>query len=142
VQKLTAPGYVFQHWRSEPTLEPASRKGAKELFFIFKDEDQRARDHGAATTLRAAPAGGAVVIDFNKAYSPPCAFTRFATRPLPCARTAWPRVEAGEKHRRASADAAGRRPGSGSQGRHRRREVREGAGCWCGAASAAASWTT
>ncbi len=26
---------------------------------------------------------GNVVIDFNKAYNPPCAFTEFATCPLP-----------------------------------------------------------
>ena len=29
------------------------------------------------------PSAGALVIDFNKAYNPPCAFTRFATCPLP-----------------------------------------------------------
>ena len=26
---------------------------------------------------------GKVILDFNKAYNPPCAFTKFATCPLP-----------------------------------------------------------
>jgi len=39
------------------------------------------------------------VIDFNKAYSPPCAFTNFATCPLPPRQNHLPfRVEAGEKN--------------------------------------------
>ena len=29
------------------------------------------------------PKNGKVVLDFNKAYSPPCAFTPYATCPLP-----------------------------------------------------------
>ena len=29
------------------------------------------------------PKEGKVVLDFNKAYNPPCAFTPFATCPLP-----------------------------------------------------------
>jgi uncharacterized protein len=38
------------------------------------------------------------VIDFNKAYNPPCAFTPFATCPLPPPENRLPfRVTAGEK---------------------------------------------
>ncbi|MES1243263.1 MAG: DUF1684 domain-containing protein, partial [Acidobacteriota bacterium] len=45
-----------------------------------------------------APKGGKVVIDFNLAYNPPCAFTAFATCPLPPAQNKLAlRVEAGEK---------------------------------------------
>ena len=41
---------------------------------------------------------GKVVIDFSKAYSPPCAFTNFATCPLPPSQNRLPfRIEAGEK---------------------------------------------
>jgi len=39
-----------------------------------------------------------MVIDFNKAYNPPCAFTAFATCPLPPIQNHLPfRIEAGEK---------------------------------------------
>ncbi len=43
------------------------------------------------------PLGGKVVLDFNKAYNPPCAFTPYATCPLPPPQNWMPvRVEAGE----------------------------------------------
>jgi hypothetical protein len=43
------------------------------------------------------PRNGQVVLDFNKAESPPCAFTPFATCPLPPKENALPiRIEAGE----------------------------------------------
>ena len=44
------------------------------------------------------PKDGQVVLDFNKAYSPPCAFTSFATCPLPPRQNRLAvRIEAGEK---------------------------------------------
>ena len=44
------------------------------------------------------PKDGKVVVDFNRAYNPPCAYTDFATCPLPPAENRLPiRVEAGEK---------------------------------------------
>jgi uncharacterized protein (DUF1684 family) len=44
------------------------------------------------------PKDGKTVIDFNQAYNPPCAFTPYATCPLPPKQN-WlsVRVEAGEK---------------------------------------------
>ena len=102
VQKLTAPGYVvFEHGGRELTLEPVlEEEGAQELFFIFRDQTSGHETYGAGRYLYAAlPKDGAVVIDFNKAYSPPCAFTRFATCPLPPRQNRLGvRVEAGEKH--------------------------------------------
>ena len=42
--------------------------------------------------------GRQVVLDFNKAYNPPCAFTPYATCPLPPAENRLAvRIEAGEK---------------------------------------------
>jgi uncharacterized protein len=102
VQKMTAPGYVvFRHGGRELKLEPVLEgEGAKELFFIFKDQTSGHETYGAGRYLYAAlPRDGTVVIDFNKAYSPPCAFTRFATCPLPPRQNRLTvRVEAGEKH--------------------------------------------
>jgi uncharacterized protein (DUF1684 family) len=40
-----------------------------------------------------------VVLDFNKAENPPCAFTEFATCPLPPKENQLPvRIEAGERY--------------------------------------------
>jgi hypothetical protein len=45
------------------------------------------------------PQNGAVDLDFNRAYSPPCAFTDFATCALPPSQNRLPfPVRAGEKY--------------------------------------------
>ena len=44
------------------------------------------------------PKDGKIVVDFNQAYNPPCAYTNFATCPLPPPENRLPiRIEAGEK---------------------------------------------
>lgn len=51
---------------------------------IFKDSTAGTDTYGAGRYLTTEIAkGDQVVIDFNKAYNPPCAFTEFATCPLP-----------------------------------------------------------
>jgi len=54
-------------------------------FIIFADETNGEETYGAGrflyTTLP--DSAGKVVLDFNKAYNPPCAFTKYATCPLP-----------------------------------------------------------
>jgi uncharacterized protein (DUF1684 family) len=54
-------------------------------FFIFADETNGEETYGAGrflyTTLP--DSNGKVTLDFNKAYNPPCAFTKYATCPLP-----------------------------------------------------------
>ncbi len=55
-----------------------------ELFLVFGDETNGKETYGGGRFLDAPPPdGGRVVLDFNKAYNPPCAFTPFATCPLP-----------------------------------------------------------
>jgi uncharacterized protein (DUF1684 family) len=72
--------------------------GDEELFVIFRDETSGKETYGAGRFLYAdVPRDGKVVLDFNKAYSPPCAFTDYATCPLPPRQNRLPvRVEAGE----------------------------------------------
>ncbi len=55
------------------------------LFLIFADRTSGHGSYGAGRYLdTAAPdAHGRVRLDFNRAYNPPCAFTPFATCPLP-----------------------------------------------------------
>jgi uncharacterized protein len=72
---------------------------ATELFFIFRDQTSGQETYGAGRFLYAEmPKDGKLVLDFNKAYSPPCAFTPYATCPLPPLQNRLPvRIEAGEK---------------------------------------------
>lgn len=55
------------------------------LFLVFADRTSGHESYGAGRYLEtAAPdAAGRVVLDFNRAYNPPCAFTAYATCPLP-----------------------------------------------------------
>jgi uncharacterized protein len=95
------PGYaVFRLHGQELKLHPILEEpGAKELFFIFRDQTSNKETYGAGRFLYTAlPQNGQVVLDFNQAQNPPCAFTPFATCPLPPAENRLPvRIEAGEK---------------------------------------------
>lgn len=54
------------------------------VFFVFRDRSSGRETYGAGRFLMAPVAdGGVLVLDFNRAYNPPCAFTPFATCPLP-----------------------------------------------------------
>ena len=85
-ESVDSPGYaVFrlhgQEYRLRPYLETAD---AKELFYVFRDQTSAKETYGAGRFLYSAmPEDGHVVLDFNKAYNPPCAFTPYATCPLP-----------------------------------------------------------
>lgn len=86
-------------------LDPILEQGSEDYFVIFKDETSRDTTYPAGRYLYASPAGpdGKVVLDFNKAYSPPCVFTPFATCPLPPLQNRLPvRIEAGEKNYKGS----------------------------------------
>jgi len=70
-----------------------------ELFYIFKDATSGKATYGAGRFLYSLlpDKDGMVILDFNRAYSPPCAFTDFATCPLPPAQNRLdPAIEAGE----------------------------------------------
>jgi len=55
-----------------------------QLFFVLRDATSGKETYGASRFLVAdAPKDGTVVLDFNKLYNPPCAFTDHATCPLP-----------------------------------------------------------
>ncbi|MFI5089584.1 MAG: DUF1684 domain-containing protein [Terriglobales bacterium] len=56
---------------------------AKELFFVFSDTTSKTDTYPAGRFLEAdAVQDGKVVLDFNKAYNPPCAVTPYATCPI------------------------------------------------------------
>ena len=95
-----SPGAVVFDWQGKTYRMDALPGGDKgELFLIFADQTNGKATYGAGRFLDAeAPKDGKVVVDFNTAYNPPCAFTAFATCPLPPAQNRLAvAVEAGEK---------------------------------------------
>jgi uncharacterized protein (DUF1684 family) len=71
----------------------------KDLFVIFRDKTSGESTYPAGRYMHLPlPVNGETEIDFNRAYNPPCAFTEFATCPLPPKQN-WlkVRIEAGEK---------------------------------------------
>lgn len=83
---MESPGRVEFTIAGKPySLEPVYETSKHEdLFFIFKDLTSRTETYEAGRFLHAPlPVNGAVDVDFNRAYNPPCAFTAFATCPLP-----------------------------------------------------------
>jgi uncharacterized protein len=71
-----------------------------DLFVIFRDRTNGSTTYPAGRYLHVPlPVDGKTTIDFNQAYNPPCAFTAFATCPLPPKQN-WLKtaVEAGEKN--------------------------------------------
>jgi len=72
----------------------------KKLFVIFADETSALETYGGGRFLYLdrPDKRGLVTIDFNKAFNPPCAFTAYATCPLPPKENFLTvRIEAGEK---------------------------------------------
>ena len=100
IENYPAPGKaVFEREGRRFELYPVIEvPGDKELFLIFADATSGKESYGAARFLYAEmPRDGRIVLDFNKAYNPPCAFTPFATCPLPPAQNRLRvRIEAGE----------------------------------------------
>jgi len=100
VDQSPAPGTaIFTVDGKEYRLTPVLEGDSPELFFIFGDQTNRTETYGAGRFLYAQPPkDGKVTLDFNRAYNPPCAFSPFATCPLPPKQNRLAiRVEAGEK---------------------------------------------
>ncbi len=80
-------------------LRPIGALG-EPLFIVFGDRTNGESTYGGGRFLSTEPLGGdgVVVLDFNRATNPPCAFTPYATCPLPPEGNVLPiAVEAGEK---------------------------------------------
>lgn len=103
VENVRVPGKAVFTWDGH-TIEllPMQDGPEDDLFFVISDLTSGEQTYGAARFLYAAPAkDGKVVLDFNKAVNPPCAFTPFATCPLPPKENQLPiAVTAGEKNYR------------------------------------------
>ncbi|MBS0393444.1 MAG: DUF1684 domain-containing protein [Proteobacteria bacterium] len=99
IQMLSPGALVFSYAGRELRLDALLESpGDDHLFVMFADETSGHETYGAGRFLHVPlPADGATRIDFNEAYNPPCAFTGFATCPLPPPQNRLPvAVRAGE----------------------------------------------
>jgi uncharacterized protein (DUF1684 family) len=82
--KMKSPGMLkFTLKGKEYSLQPVD-EGDGTLFIIFRDKSSESETYKSGRFLYAdQPVNGEAVLDFNKAENPPCAFTPFATCPLP-----------------------------------------------------------
>jgi len=98
---MLAPGVLrFILHGEKLTLEPyITAVDDPDYFLIFRDLSSGDTTYGSGRFLSAEAVGddGATILDFNLAYNPPCAFTRYATCPLPTPQNSLGvAVEAGE----------------------------------------------
>jgi uncharacterized protein (DUF1684 family) len=81
--KMKSPGLLSfklngKSFQLRPVIED------DKLFILFRDRTAGKSTYGAGRFLYAEmPKDGKVVLDFNRAENPPCAFTPYATCPLP-----------------------------------------------------------
>ena len=86
VSDSPSPGeVVFERDGTEYRLQAVADEDDNKYFLIFADETNGTETYGGGRFLYAdaADESGRVVVDFNKAYSPPCVFSPYATCPLP-----------------------------------------------------------
>src|SRR6266496_4939700 len=78
-----SPGaLVFELEGKSYRLDPVLESGETELFVIFGDRTNGHETYGGGRFLYAKLAvGGKTILDFNRAYNPPCVFTPYATCP-------------------------------------------------------------
>jgi uncharacterized protein (DUF1684 family) len=91
---FTVPGHPLPL-----TLEPVLEEDSGRLFFVFGDPTNRTDTSPAGRFLYAdLPRDASCILDFNQAFNPPCAFTAFASCPIPPANNRLPvPITAGEK---------------------------------------------
>jgi len=110
-EEMTSPGaIVFERegrsWRLDAIREAP---GDRQLFVMFSDATSGKETYGAGRFLYVGlPTADRIEVDFNEAFNPPCAFTDFATCPLPPPQNRLAlRIDAGElKYQRAHETAS------------------------------------
>ena len=111
VSEMGSPGRVtFEKDGRTFELDAFETGDPSEVWFVFGDQTNSESTYGGGRLVYAQfEAGdtgseGELVVDFNRAYNPPCVFTPFATCPLPTPENRLAlKVEAGEKVYGASA---------------------------------------
>jgi uncharacterized protein (DUF1684 family) len=85
IERYQSPGTVELEVGGETVrMEPVIDSDDGSLWFIFRDGTSGKESYPAARFLHTdLPKAGQVVLDFNKAYNPPCAFNPHTTCPMP-----------------------------------------------------------
>ena len=99
IDKMPVPGIVtFTIKGQEHKLEPVGEPGDRQFWFIFRDLTSQNETYPAARFLYTTPPkDGKMILDFNRAENPPCAYNPYTTCPLPTEQNRLrTRIEAGE----------------------------------------------
>jgi hypothetical protein len=87
MERYVTPGVLaFTLEGREYRLQPfqVGSPGSHRFFIVFRDLTSGKETYSAARFVYAdMPKNGTTIIDFNRAYNPPCAFNPFTTCPLP-----------------------------------------------------------
>ena len=97
-EEYQCPGVL--HFRiNKEALQLYPFTSGKGYFLVIADQTTGIETYGAGRFMYAMPdSTGRILLDFNKAYNPPCAFSPFATCPMPPRENFLPvAIEAGEK---------------------------------------------
>ncbi|NWF50645.1 MAG: DUF1684 domain-containing protein [Ignavibacteriaceae bacterium] len=99
IDEETSPGAViFNKDGKEFRIEAVDAED--KLFLIIADETSGEETYGGGRFIYVdkPDSTGKIILDFNKAYNPPCVFTKYATCPLPPEQNYLKlKIEAGEK---------------------------------------------
>ncbi len=100
ISKEKSPGAVVFERDGKTHRIDAVDEGGDKLFLIIADETSGEETYGGGRFMyvNKPDSTGTILLDFNKAYNPPCVFTKYATCPLPPLQNYLKlRIEAGEK---------------------------------------------
>lgn len=98
--QMPSPGKIVFEIEGKKYKLDAVDEGGDDLFILFADDTnaEHTYESGRFLYIPKPDANGKTVIDFNKSINPPCAFSTFATCPLPPKQNVLPiAVAAGEK---------------------------------------------
>lgn len=100
ISKEKSPGAIVFEREGKSYRIDAVGEGDGDLFLIIADETSGDETYGGGRFMyvKTPDSTGTIILDFNKAYNPPCVFTKYATCPLPPLQNYLKlRIEAGEK---------------------------------------------
>jgi len=100
ISKEKSPGAVVFKRDGKTHRIDAVDEGGDRLFLIIADQTSGEETYGGGRFMyvNKPDSTGTILLDFNKAYNPPCVFTKYATCPLPPLQNYLKlKIEAGEK---------------------------------------------
>ena len=100
ISKEKSPGAVVFERDGKTHRIDAVDEGGDKFFLIIADQTSGEETYGGGRFMyvNKPDSTGTILLDFNKAYNPPCVFTKYATCPLPPLQNYLKlKIEAGEK---------------------------------------------